>query len=467
MQKYSNRWLQHFILLIGPLLTVIDIFIVNIAVPSIQQDLTASDAQMEMVIVFYLLGFASFQILGSRSGDIYGRKKIFLWGMLFFIVTSCICGIARSATTLIISRFFQGVSGALMQSQSLSYLQILFTEPKERTKAVGYAGITIGIASLTGQFLGGYLSGIHTFIEGWRFIFFINLPIGIVALIAGKKYLQDTKLNISGKLDISGVVLFTFALGLFIYPLTEGRELGYPLWSFIMIFISLILFIIFVIDQKKKLKVNRVPLMDIRLFRIKDYNLGLILVTFYFMMHTAYFLVSTIYLQNGLHLSPFETGQYFVVSGMLFIFSSLLSVRLVNRFGKIPIQISALLMIGVYILQLYYFDQSTSSLTLLLIIPLQGFCGGLILPSLINLTLKNVPSQFVGMASGTYNTIQQTASSLGICFIGGLFFSVVKSTQNYVSAFHATLYAAIACLIVLSIVLYFIEDIQKQKPIRS
>ncbi|ADY54039.1 major facilitator superfamily MFS_1 [Pseudopedobacter saltans DSM 12145] len=463
MEQHSNKWLQHFILLVGPLLTVIDIFIVNIAVPSIQQDLSATDAQMEMIIVFYLLGYASFQVLGSRSGDIYGRKKIFLWGMFFFVVTSCICGFANSATTIIIARFFQGISGAFMQSQALAYLQELFPETKERTKALGYLGITLGIASLIGQFLGGYLSELDTFISGWRFIFFINLPIGIAALIAAKKHLQNTKLNAEEKLDFSGVVLFTLALGSFIYPLTEGRELGYPLWSFVMLFSSLALFIYFIVDQKKKLKLGRYPLMDVRLFKIMDYNLGLVLVTFYFMMHTSYYLLSTIYLQNGLHLTPFQTGKYFVASGVLFMAASFLSVRLVNKYGKKPIQLSAVLMIFVYVLQLYYFNQQPSDLILLTIIPLQGFCGGLILPSLINLTLKNVPPQFVGIASGTYNTIQQVASSMGICFIAGLFFNIVQSTQDYVSAFHYSLYAGIACLIVTFIVLYFIQDIKRHK----
>lgn len=189
MDKITNRWIQHAILLTAPLLTVIDVFIVNIAIPSIKDSLQATDSQIQLVITSYLLGYASFQITGGRAGDIYSRKKVFLWGMFFFILTSCICGLATNAATLIAARFFQGISGAFMQSQSLAYVQVLFPEPKQRTKAIGYVGITLGIASVTGQFLGGYLSGLNTFIEGWRLIFFINLPIGLFAFIAAKKIL--------------------------------------------------------------------------------------------------------------------------------------------------------------------------------------------------------------------------------------------------------------------------------------
>lgn len=464
MDTIANRWIQHAILLTAPLLTVIDVFIVNIAIPSIKDSLQATDSQIQLVITSYLLGYASFQITGGRAGDIYSRKKVFLWGMFFFILTSCICGLATNAATLIAARFFQGVSGAFMQSQSLAYVQVLFPEPKQRTKAIGYVGITLGIASVTGQFLGGYLSGLNTFIEGWRLIFFINLPIGLFAFMAAKKYLQNTHLNSSEKLDYSGVILFALALGSFIYPLTEGREKGYPLWSFVMLVLSLVLFYIFVRNQKKKLQKDLHPLIDIRLFKIRDYNIGLVLLTFYFMMHTSYLLVSTIYLQNGLNFTPYKAGLYFVVSGVLFMLSSFLSIRLVNAFGKKPIQAGVVLMIVVYILQLAFFDKKVSPSVLLAILPLQGLFGGLVIPSLINITLKNIPKQFVGIASGMYNTIQQTAAVMGICFIGGLFFSVAKANNDFVTAFHYSLYAKIVCLFIVFVLLYYIDDFKTHKP---
>ena len=311
METKSNRWLQHFILLTAPLLTVIDVFIVNISIPSIKHSLKASDSQIELIIAYYLLGFACFQITGSRAGDIFGRKKVFLWGMFFFVLTSCICGFAVNAETLIAARFFQGVSGAFMMPQALSYVQILFPEPKERTKAIGYLGITLGAASILGQLFGGYFSGLQTSIAGWRFIFFINLPIGIIALLVAKNYLITTQRNPKDKFDYSGVLLLTLALGTLIYPLTEGRDKGFPLWSFILLGIAAILIVVFVLDQKKKMEQQKNPLMNLRLFKIKDFNIGIILVAFYFMVHTSFLLISTIYLQNGLNINSYTTGLYF------------------------------------------------------------------------------------------------------------------------------------------------------------
>jgi EmrB/QacA subfamily drug resistance transporter len=462
MENNSTKWLQHFILLSAPLLTVIDVFIVNIAVPSIQQSLNASNAEVELVIAFYLLGYASFQITGSRAGDIFGRKKIFLWGMFLFVLTSCICGLSINIETLIIARFLQGVSGAIMQPQTLAYVQILFPEPKERTKAIGYIGITLGIASVLGQFLGGYLSGIKTFTDGWRFIFFINLPIGVIAFWAAKKYLKDTKIDKEDKFDYSGVVLLTLALGSLIYPLTEGRERDWPSWSFILLAVSAILFVVFVLNQRKKLEMEQHPLIDLRLFKIKDFNIGVVLVVFYFMVHTSYLLISTIYLQNGLQISSFHTGTYFVYSGLLFMVSSFFSIRLVNAYGKLPIQIGVILMILSYLFQAIFLNKSPNEAIIITSLLLWGLCGGFILPSLVNLTLKNVPLQYVGIASGMYNTLQQAASSIGICLIGGLFFTVASSREKITNAFHIGLYAEMICLLIVFILLVVIKDFKKK-----
>lgn len=463
MSKYANRWLQHAILLTAPLLTVIDVFIVNIAIPAIKRSLHATDAAAELIIAAYLLGYASFQITGSRAGDIFGRKKIFLWGMLCFVLASCLCGLATSANALIAARFFQGVSGAFMMPQSLAYVQVLFPEPKERTKAIGYVGITLGTASVLGQFLGGLFSGLHTSIEGWRFIFFINLPIGFLAFLTAKKYLINTVQNANEKFDYAGVLLFTLALGSLIYPLTEGREKGYPLWSFALIALSLLLFAFFIFHQNNKLKKGQHPLVDMRLFHIRDFNLGLLLLCVYFMMHTSYLLVSTLYFQNGLAFSSLRTGLFFSAWGSAFTVSSFWSIRLVNKYGKRTVQIAMMAMIIVYVMQMLFFGPQVSDTALFINLPLLGFCGGFILPSLINLTLKNIPPHFAGIASGTYSTVQQTASSLGICLIGGLFFNVAVQNQDFSKAFHFSLYAEIICLIIGFVLLLFIEDINKEK----
>src|ERR1700753_1175347 len=174
MKTATNKWLELVIVLSAPLLSVIDVFIINVAIPAIKKGVHATDAEVQLVIAGYLLGYAAFLITGGRAGDHFGRKKVFFWGMLAFTVASCLCGLSMNPLQLNITRFFQGVSASFMVPQTIAFIQIIFTDPEERAKAIGMFGITLGIASVTGQVLGGYFSGIHGFIDGWRLIFFVN-----------------------------------------------------------------------------------------------------------------------------------------------------------------------------------------------------------------------------------------------------------------------------------------------------
>jgi len=461
MTEVKNKWLQHGILLSAPLLSVIDVFIVNISIPSIQADLKTTDGQIELVIAAYLIGFAGFIITGGRVGDYWGRKKTFLTGMLAFVITSCICGMATNPEWLILARFFQGVAAAFMLPQSLSYLQLLFTDKKERTKAIGWVGFTLGTASVLGQFLGGYLSSLQTAIAGWRFIFYINLPIGLIALLLASRFLVEYKGNDTGKgFDIGGVVLVVFILCGLIYPLSEGRELGWPWWSFILMMAALLGFWLLVRHQRKRTSAGKFALVPLDLFQIKSFNLGIVAAIFYFMMHTSFLLISTIYVQKGLGKSPYDTGLYFVVFGLGFMLSSLLSIKLVHKYGVKAVIGGILLMIGAYLLQFHYFSNAVPSASLSAILLVTGLAGGMVLPTLINLFLKEVPADLSGIASGVYNTSQQAASSLGICLVAGLFF-YLSNLHGVVSAFHFSLIAEIILAVMVLIMLIVINRQKK------
>src|ERR1700748_195626 len=199
MRKENSKWLALMIVLTAPLLSVIDVFIINVAIPSIKKGVHATDGEVQLVIAGYLLGYAAFLITGGRAGDHFGRKRTFFWGMLCFTLTSGLCGLAGSPLQLNITRFFQGVSASFMVPQTIAYIQVLFTDIKERAKAFGMFGITLGAAAVIGQVLGGYLSASHFAIEGWRLIFFINVPIGAVTLWAAQLYLPETKQHVGNK----------------------------------------------------------------------------------------------------------------------------------------------------------------------------------------------------------------------------------------------------------------------------
>src|ERR1700743_3033060 len=260
MNKIVSPWLALVIVLTAPLLSVIDVFIINVAMPSIRTGLHANDAQVQLVIAGYLLGYASFLITGGRSGDHFGRKRIFIWGMLAFTLFSCLCGISQTPNQLNFMRFLQGVSAAFMVPQAIAFIQILFSDPKERSKAIGWFGITLGLASVIGQVLGGYFAGGDFFVPGWRLIFLVYLSIGLVSLLAAYLYLPETEKHSGTKIDMSGVLTLTIALFCLIYPLIQGREAGWPLWSVGLIALSFGIFSYFIYNQKKKLAENRNPL---------------------------------------------------------------------------------------------------------------------------------------------------------------------------------------------------------------
>lgn len=454
MKEVTNKWLELLIVLAAPLLSVIDVFIINVAIPTIKKGVHGTDAEMQLVIAGYLLGYAAFLITGGRAGDHFGRKKVFFWGMFAFTVASCLCGLSNSALQLNITRFFQGLSASFMVPQTIAFIQVLFTDTKERAKAFGLYGITLGTAAAIGQILGGYLSDTHWVIEGWRLIFFINLPIGIITLWATHKYVTETQKHQNTKFDYTGILILTVALFSLIYPLIQGREAGWPLWSLGLIVLSGCLFVFFIYNQRNKLSRNENPLIDVRLFQIKDFNIGLAAVLFHFMLHTAYLLLSAVYLQNGLGVSALDCGLYFIAPGILFIVSSVIASRMIIIFGKRVLQFGVIILAMAFYLQMELWKPGISTGLIIGLMALWGFGNGLVLPSLLNIALKNVPPQYAGAAAGIYSTFQQTASALGVSIIGGVFFYFSKN--GWQAAYQAGIIGILTCVVLVGIMLYLL-----------
>lgn len=412
MKDIKNKWLELIIVLSAPLLSVIDVFIINIAIPAIKTGVQATDAEVQLVITGYLLGYAAFLITGGRAGDHFGRKKVFFWGMLAFTITSCLCGLSMTPMQLNVTRFLQGLSASFMVPQTIAFIQILFTDPKERAKAVGLFGITLGVAAVIGQVLGGYLTDTHWAITGWRLIFFINLPIGIVTLWATKRFLTETKSNHNSKFDYQGVLILTLALFCLIYPLAQGREAGWPLWSMILIALSLVLFTYFIFHQKKKLAESKSPLIDVRLFKLKDFNIGLVGVLFHFMLHTSFLLLSAVYLQKGLKISALDSGLYFIIPGLMFVFSSIIASKLIVRFGKRVLQIGIILMAISAFLQIDLWHPGVNVWLIISLMGLWGLGNGLVLPSLLNIVLKKCTCRI--LRSRCWNLLHLSANRISI-----------------------------------------------------
>ncbi|MGH1517958.1 MFS transporter [Chryseobacterium sp. JK1] len=460
MNEIKNKWLELIIVLSAPLLSVIDVFIINVAIPTIKKGVHATDGEVQLVIAGYLLGYAAFLITGGRAGDHFGRKKVFFWGMFAFTIASCLCGLSQTALQLNITRIFQGLSASFMVPQTIAFIQLLFTDTKERAKAFGLYGITLGTAAVIGQVLGGYLSDVHWFIDGWRLVFFINLPIGMITLWATYKYVTETVKHQNTKFDYIGILILTLALFSLIYPLIQGREAGWPLWSFGLLIVSGLLFVFFIYNQKIKLSSNENPLIDVRLFRIKDFNIGLVAVLFHFMLHTAYLLLSAVYLQNGLGISALDSGLYFVVPGILFITSSVMASRLIVKFGKRVLQVGVIILFVAFSLQMMLWKPGINTWLIIGLMGIWGFGNGLVLPSLLNVALKNVPSQYAGAAAGIYSTFQQTASALGVSIIGGIFFYFSKN--GWQTAYHFGMICLLICVLMVGVMLQLLPGMKTE-----
>lgn len=455
------KWLALFIVSSAAFLSVIDIFIVNVAIPSIQKGIHGTDGDSQLVIALYLIGYAAFLITGSRMGDHFGRKKVFIIAMLLFTVASGLCGISQTPFQLNAARFIQGISAAFMVPQSITYIHLLFPDHRERIKALGIYGSIAGTASVIGQFLGGILPDVHFMVAGWRLIFLINLPAGVISCLFAARFLKESAVKQAVRFDYTGVFLLTVTLISLIYPLIRGRELGWPLWSIILMAAAVLLLFIFVNQQKRKLIRGEQPLINIKLFAFRDFNTGLCAVLFYFMVQDSYFVVNAVYLQTGLGISSSATGILFVSQGIGFVIASLVSIPLIDQYGKRVLQTGVLIMIAALILHVVFIRSAqVSSFILFPVLFLYGTGCGSVLPSLLTMALKSIPADLAGAASGMYTTFQQTAIALGIGIVGGLFFNEIGQ-GGYVHAYQTATGVNIILLLVVSFFLYLLPAKEK------
>lgn len=472
MSTQISKWLLLAIISSSVFLSVMDIFIVNVAIPAIKTGIQGSDSDIQLVIALYLLGYAIFLITGGRAGDYFGKKKVFVAAMLLFVAISAVCGFAQTPWQLNAARFFQGVSAAWMIPQGITYIQELFPGGRERVKALGIYGSVAGSASVIGQFLGGILPGMESFLEGWRLIFLINLPIGLMVVPMAIYFLPaDRRIpHNPGKtgFDLPGVLLLTGALVCVVYPLIRGRELNWPWWCIAMLVAGGALLMVFLKNQKGKLLAGREPLLDVRLFGFRDFNIGMAIVLFYFMVQDSYFLINVILLETGLRFSSAETGVLFVFQGIGYVMASLVSLRLVPLFGKKVLQAGVLLMIVTLALHTIVLNGPDVDRHLLYpILFAYGLGCGSVLPSLLAVGLKNIPIELAGAASGTFSTFQQTAIALGIGVIGGIFFSNIGPLPDvaaYVSAYRI---ATVVNMTLLALVGFFLWLLPTDEAVKS
>lgn len=428
------------ILLLGVFMDLLDTSIINIAIPTIGKSLSATPSALQWSIDAYLLGLSLLIVTGGRLGDIFGRKKMFLLGTVGFTAASALAGCSTSADMLIAARLLQGVAAAVMVPQVLAFIQVLFA-PKDRAKALGaYSGI-VGFATVGGPLLAAGLIQWNLAGWGWRTIFFINLPVGLITLLAGLKALPESKSEQATSVDIPGIILATAALTGLLYPLIQGRELGWPLWTFALMAGSVVLAGIFLLYQSARSRSGKTPLVNTVLFRTKGYGAGVAIFSLFMIALSGYFLTYSLYLQIGLHFSALKAALAtlpfaFMVPAMAGVAVVALAPKLGRKVIGLGIALCALgIAVADVILNHTGADLNVWQLVAPLIIGGAGM--GMLVAPITDFALANVPEAEAGSASGFLTMMQQVGSTIGVALLSTIFFNLVDARYTTASFTHA------------------------------
>ena len=408
-----SRWLALYVLCLGDLMIVLDQSIVNVALPSIKDDLGFSQSTLAWVVNAYLLTFGGFLLLSGRLGDLFGNKRVFLWGVVAFTVASVACGLAPSAELLVVGRAVQGLGGAAVSAVALSLIMGLFTEPADRAKAMGVFGFVMSGGGAVGVLLGGVLTGLFS----WHWIFLVNVPVGIAVLLAAKPVLPADDVQAGqARLDVPGAVLVTSALMLAVYATVGGNAAGWTSGETLgLLGASAVLFAAFIVREVKA----TAPLVPLRLFKLRNVSVSQVVGVLWAAAMFAWFFLAALYLQQVLGYDALEVGLAFVPTSVVMMFCSLqVSDRLVMRFGIRPPLTVGLALASV-------------SLALFAVAPVEGSFVPHVLPSMILLgigagiafnpvllaAMGDVEPHEAGLASGVVNTSFMMGGALGLAVL--------------------------------------------------
>lgn len=446
----QQRTIALTIVAIAFVMDLLDSTIVNIAIPTIRTNLPASFSAIQWIVAGYSLAFSLLLVTGGRMGDVFGYKKLFLWGIGGFTVASLLSGLAPNATVLICARILQGSMAALMVPQVMSLMQIMY-KPEERGAINGLFGTLGGLAASLGPLIGGLLIKANILQLDWRPIFLINIPIGLFGIIAAIKYLPNGKSSHPLKFDTIGTILVMVALLLLVYPLIEGRDLGWPLWTFAMMIASLPMLGVFWWWQRKKDKLDGSPLILPSLFKHRSFGIGLGVNALFYMAIIGYFLTFGLTLQIGLNFSPIHaalTGLP-VAIGIAAIMG-ILGEKVIPKLGRHSLNIGIAIIITGLLITVWVFTHYGVNVHSWQFIPslLLTGCGmGFVFGTLVASVLSGVDARHAGSASGTMNAIQQLGSAVGVALIGVVFFgslnhAAASSFQSVAPTMQSTLQQA-------------------------
>jgi EmrB/QacA subfamily drug resistance transporter len=443
---YRLRWIVLAVVLAAEVMDLLDSTIVNVAGPSVRRDLGGGASTLQWLSAAYTLTFAVFLVTGARLGDLFGRRRLFLIGSAGFTLMSAACALAPSPGLLIATRALQGGFGALLIPQGFGLLKEAFAE-EEMGTVFGSFGPVMGLSAIAGPIVAGLLIDANLLGTGWRLVFLINVPVGIVALATAWRTLPRTVPAPGTKLDVGGMALIGAASVAIIYPLIEGRAEGWPAWIFALLALGIVLLGTFALYERRR---REAPLIEPGLLRNRAYVDGLVVALFFFATFAGLMLIVSLFCQLGERFSPVHAGLTLVpiTAGMVVTLGA--SFALVARFGRTLLHLGIVLA-GAGCAVLAVTLSGANSATTLALTPglaIVGLGAGFIFGQLFDIILAGVAMDQVGSASGVLNAIQQLASALGIAVLGTVFFS--ELTAGHLPT-HALATTAWLCVIPLAV----------------
>lgn len=420
-----QKSLAFFTLIVALVLEIVDLTIVNTALPVIQADFGGNAAYAQWTVAGYSLSFAMLLLLGGRLGDLYGGRAMFLLGVGGFTLASIACGAANSPQQLVTARILQGAAGAIMAPQVLAMMQLLYT-PVERIGRLAWFGVIGGLAAIAGPIIGGALISADLFGLGWRSIFLINGPIGVAALIAGVRFLPRAAPSKRGRVDVLGSLTFGLALGGLLIPLIRGERLSWNWESIVSFVAAMVLTLVGWKSLKRRKAIGRPIIFDPALMAIPIFRQALIIATCFSAASTGFLFVFAYGLQSQLGYSPFATGLIHLPFGAGVMFGiAFIGRRFLARAGKLILAIGAVIMATAATLAIIWIFSGGPGIELLLpVLVVAGIGMGMMSGPIPPITVSRVNRADAGAASGILKTVQQSGAAIGVALAGSAYFAL-------------------------------------------
>ncbi|MEF3111228.1 MFS transporter [Raoultella sp. WB_B2P2-3] len=418
-----------FLLLTGQMLPLIDTSITNVALDSITRSLDASATQLELIVALYGVAFAVCLAMGSKLGDNYGRRRLFMWGVTLFGVASLLCGMANSIGALLAARTLQGAGAALIVPQILATLHVTLKGTAHARAISLYGGIG-GIAFIVGQMGGGWLVSADIAGLGWRNAFFINVPICLLVLAFSRRYVPETRREGRSRIDWQGTFSLALILCGLLFPMALGPELHWPWTLQLMLAAVLPLLAWMRVSALRKQRRGEQPLLPPRLLRLTSIRFGMATALLFFSAWSGFMFCMALTMQAGMGMAPWQSGNSFIALGVAYFVSALYAPKLIARYsmGRILLIGLTVQIIGLLLLMatFYHFGTRTSALALVPSTVLVGYGQALIVNSFYRIGMRDISASDAGAGSAILSTLQQASLGLGPALLGSLFLALAR-----------------------------------------